>query len=278
MWDKLSLTSLGGNSRRRIFTYAMSTLVVAFLWVLFATTATHALESPGGTGGDTTPTSQATTTNSNTATWQDGSIVYQGNTYSGPTTADGSSDPKLASGDIYYQKEVAPNLTTSGKAYVIYFSSGVDPGSAKTANYVTYTVNGFDGSYSAPSKVQSISITPSKTDSTTAATAGNSSCTVPQIGWIVCPVSNFLANGMDTAFNVLKSFLIVQPLGLTQNGTTLYQTWNYIRSFANVAFVIVFMIIIYSQITNMGITNYGIKKLLPRLIIAAILVLSLIHI
>jgi hypothetical protein len=44
------------------------------------------------------------------------------------------------------------------------------------------------------------------------------------------------------------------------------------RNFANVAFVIVFLIIIFSQLTNVGVTNYGIKKLLPRLIIAAILV------
>jgi hypothetical protein len=44
------------------------------------------------------------------------------------------------------------------------------------------------------------------------------------------------------------------------------------RSIANVIFVIVFIIIIYSQITNIGISNYGIKKMLPRLIIAAVLV------
>jgi hypothetical protein len=48
--------------------------------------------------------------------------------------------------------------------------------------------------------------------------------------------------------------------------------WSAMRSIANVAFVIVFLIIIFSQITSVGITNYGIKKLLPRLIIAAILV------
>jgi len=44
------------------------------------------------------------------------------------------------------------------------------------------------------------------------------------------------------------------------------------RAFANVAFVIVFIIIIYSQLTGAGINNYGIKKMLPRLIVAAILV------
>jgi hypothetical protein len=44
------------------------------------------------------------------------------------------------------------------------------------------------------------------------------------------------------------------------------------RDIANVAFVIAFMIIIFSQLTSVGITNYGVKKMLPRLVIAAILV------
>ena len=44
------------------------------------------------------------------------------------------------------------------------------------------------------------------------------------------------------------------------------------RDFANVAFVIAFLIIILSQITSIGVSNYGIKRLLPKLVIAAILV------
>jgi hypothetical protein len=44
------------------------------------------------------------------------------------------------------------------------------------------------------------------------------------------------------------------------------------RNIANVAFVIAFLIIIFSQLTSIGITNYGVKKLLPRIVVAAILV------
>jgi hypothetical protein len=95
------------------------------------------------------------------------------------------------------------------------------------------------------------------------------SCAVEGVGWIVCPVSNFLAGITDGLFNVLTLLLLTSPMG-TDNPT--YKAWEVMRNIANVLFVIAFLIIIFSQITNVGVTNYGIKKLLPRIIVAAILV------
>src|SRR5680860_295958 len=97
------------------------------------------------------------------------------------------------------------------------------------------------------------------------------SCAIPGgIGWIVCPVVNFLAWTADSAFSLLNdNFLKTNPAIF---GDTTQAAWGSMRSIANVAFVIAFLIIIFSQITSVGITNYGIKKLLPRIIIAAILV------
>ena len=97
------------------------------------------------------------------------------------------------------------------------------------------------------------------------------SCGVEGIGWIVCPITKALTGGMDWVYEVLCSMMAVQPV-VNDNEGALFKAWSYMRSFANIAFVIAFLIIIYSQMTNYGINNYGIKKLLPRLIIAAILV------
>ena len=44
------------------------------------------------------------------------------------------------------------------------------------------------------------------------------------------------------------------------------------RDFANIIFIIGFLIIVFSQLTSFGVSNYGIKRLLPKIIIAAILV------
>jgi len=99
----------------------------------------------------------------------------------------------------------------------------------------------------------------------------SSSCVIEGLGWIVCPVINFLASVSDLSFSLISKFLIVNvKLFDTNSGT--YAAWSSFRNLANVAFVIVFLIIIYSQLTGQGISNYGVKKTLPRLVVAAVLV------
>lgn len=104
-------------------------------------------------------------------------------------------------------------------------------------------------------------------------TADNTTtCAIDQVGWILCPIANFLAGMADGAYGIVSSLLAVQPLLTTGTSEPVYQAWSIMRNFANVAFVIAFLFIIFSQITSIGISNYGIKRMLPRLIIAAILV------
>lgn len=100
------------------------------------------------------------------------------------------------------------------------------------------------------------------------------SCIPEGVGWIVCPVVTFFAFMTDSLYNWISNYLILQPLNVdTSSGSnTMYIAWSAMRSFANVAFVIAFLIIIFSQLTGAGVSNYGVKKLLPRLVVAAILV------
>lgn len=99
-----------------------------------------------------------------------------------------------------------------------------------------------------------------------------SSCRVEGIGWIVCPVAKEASKFVDAAYGFVSSLLKVQPLTTTGEQANIYNAWTIMRNFANVAFVIAFMVIIFSQLTSVGLNNYGIKKMLPRLIVAAILV------
>ena len=95
-------------------------------------------------------------------------------------------------------------------------------------------------------------------------------CAIDGIGWIVCPVMTFMGKLNDAAFKLISGFLIVEPKLLTDPETE--SAWKSFRDLANAAFVIAFLIILYSQMSGSGISNYGIKKLLPKLIIAAVLV------
>ncbi len=102
--------------------------------------------------------------------------------------------------------------------------------------------------------------------------SSKSSCNIDGVGWIVCPVVTFLGSMSTVVFNFLANNLLVTKTNLVSTDSATYSAWQVMRNFANVAFVIVFMVIIFSQITSYGIDNYGIKKMLPRLVIAAILV------
>ncbi|MDO4872262.1 MAG: hypothetical protein Q4A27_02440 [bacterium] len=120
------------------------------------------------------------------------------------------------------------------------------------------------------------------------ATEGSSSCAVDGIGWIVCPTTNFLGEMVGSTYKfIAENFLAIKSgviFDLSNENQSkyknnpgggaqiVYQAWEIFRNLANVIFVILFTIVIISQITNIGISNYGIKKMLPRLIIFAILV------
>lgn len=115
-------------------------------------------------------------------------------------------------------------------------------------------------------------------------TESASSCVVEGVGWLVCPITNFLANMTDWAYSYLAENLLQTDAALLNTdpnatnsageriGTGTLDAWSAMRNVANVLFVIAFLVIIYSQLTSAGVTNYGVKKLLPRIVVAAILV------
>lgn len=90
------------------------------------------------------------------------------------------------------------------------------------------------------------------------------------VGWMVCPIMTFIGAIADGAYAGIRVFVETKPQLLTDKNTV--AAWEMFRNIANIMFVIVFLIIVFSQVTSVGITNYGIKKMLPRMIIGAILV------
>jgi len=216
------------------------------------------------------------------AGWAGTNIEYDSRTYAGKGgaayVADGTTAPVFSKGTLYYQAVSTPDVNGNSTLYVISFPSGTVPTDATSASYSTYKIDNSGKIGAQTGTTKTITIVPSTVSNsapngTTDASGANSAttCAVEGIGWIVCPVSNFLAWGMDNIFTALKGFLEVEPLS-TDNTSALYQAWNAVRSIANVAFVIAFLVIIFSQVTNLGVSNYGLKKLIPRLVVAAVLV------
>ena len=146
---------------------------------------------------------------------------------------------------------------------VIYFPSS-EISSLSSATYAVYSFTS-PNTYEQTSN-STISIESPSENST------STSCDVQGIGWIICPVSNWLADGIDYMYSALQEFLKTKPLETTNQNSGIYLAWVIMRNISNVAFIVAFLVIIYSQLTSVGISNYGVKKMLPRLIIAAVLV------
>lgn len=198
-----------------------------------------------------------------------------------PTTAD-TNAANSANGDMYYITEVTNDGSKVRVMYKADQSRGDDTNTAPTS------LGWDDGSFSCGNLAGMINsdlysnayagwvrahpFLAVNVDS--AVDNGNevSSCAIEGIGWIICPVVNFLAMVADASFGFMADhFLKTNPAIFNNSGST-YDAWTIIRNVANIAFVIVFLVIIFSQLTSVGITNYGVKKMLPRLVIAAILV------
>ena len=146
---------------------------------------------------------------------------------------------------------------------VIYFPSS-EISSLSSATYAVYSFtppNTYEQTSTSTISIES----PSENSTST-------SCDVQGIGWIICPVSNWLADGIDFMYSALQEFLKTKPLETTNQNSGIYLAWVIMRNISNVAFIVAFLVIIYSQLTSVGISNYGVKKMLPRLVIAAVLV------
>ena len=91
------------------------------------------------------------------------------------------------------------------------------------------------------------------------------------LGWLICPLSSVVSGAVDTIYDLIEDVLIINPISNNPD-SPVYIVWDYLRRITNVIFIIMLLIAILSQLTGLGISNYGIKKLLPRLVISAIII------
>lgn len=247
MWDLRIANPFGRLSIRNIFLWAAATFAAVLAFTILAAPTTHAAD----------------------AQWVGSAISHNQKQYIKlDNAAAGNKD--LAEGSVIYGFIEPSNANSSDarKAYLIYFPPGTDATKATSATYAIFDFTP-PNTFTNPTAKAKISL-----DIQTAASQATTSCDSSHtfsLGWFLCPVINLLASAMDHLFDILASFLSVRPLQTNQENA-LYRAWSFMRNFANVSFVIGFLVIIYSQITSIGLSNYEIKKMLPRLVIAAVLV------
>jgi hypothetical protein len=91
--------------------------------------------------------------------------------------------------------------------------------------------------------------------------------------WIICPIYEGLAGISDWVLdNVLEGFLETSPVS-TDPDDPIYQVWSAFRVWGNVLLVIGLLVVVFGQAIGGGLVDaYTAKKVLPRLLVAAILI------
>ena len=95
------------------------------------------------------------------------------------------------------------------------------------------------------------------------------------LSWMLCPAIADGASASSGLLGYITKLTTVHTSIIEQfsnQDSSIYKAWSAFRNIANIGFVIMFLVVVFSQVTNIGISNYNIKKILPKLIITAILV------
>lgn len=249
MWEGLVRSPRGRMSARNLILLLATCFVVVFAHFFVLSTPVNAAD----------------------AFWKDGAIVYSNHTYTKKTAVAGDGLNLPADTEYYLYTEPVANSDTK-KAFVIYFGSGTSPPQATQAQHQSYyLVNNVFSSDGSSAQAIGIQQDVSSTAPKDPVLDGTTSCAVEGMGWIVCPVTNMLATGMDKIYSVVGDYLKVTPLA-TNTNNAMYRAWGYAQAISNVLFIIAFLVIIYSQVSGVGISAYGIRKILPRIIAAAVLI------
>lgn len=257
MWDQSFVLPFGRLTKRNLLTFLCATFVAVFSYTTIVAPAAAAVSQVVWNTNVTPP-----------------SLIYNSHEFTQATGELNGPDVNAfvpANTYIYARPALlspAENSVTvpaSTSTVEIISFGAADPTTATSAKYGIYT-------FKQPSTYTLISTLTPLTVTAQKAATNESTCTIPGgLGWFICPFTTTMAGFMDYLYGVLTHFLTVQPLSLRQN-SPLYKAWSFMRNIANVAFVIAFLVIIYSQLTSIGLSNYGIKRVLPRIILVAILV------
>ncbi|HVI60911.1 MAG TPA: hypothetical protein VM535_02000, partial [Candidatus Saccharimonadales bacterium] len=93
------------------------------------------------------------------------------------------------------------------------------------------------------------------------------------LGWILCGVFDIMSDGAQWIFaNLLEPFLITAPVSTNPQDPS-FQIWSNLRIYGNVFLIIALLVIVFGESIGGGMIDaYTAKKVLPRLLVAAILI------
>jgi hypothetical protein len=132
-----------------------------------------------------------------------------------------------------------------------------------------------------PSQIKDSAVTPdtSNTNNGSSGSDSNPSCEASgfNLSWILCPVINGLADATDGLYtSLIQPLLATQPIDLVtpdKDPTHTFEIWSNFRIYGDVFLVIALLVVVFGESIGGGLIDaYTAKKVLPRLLIAAVLI------
>ena len=202
----------------------------------------------------------------------DSTYTYQPDAKNTPVIASTGPDGTFKF-DVRNDSDKSSRFSASDGADIIVFDdtpadgSYFKPGSTTDPAAITITNDTLYSSYL--SKTGNFAPAPGAVN-----TASGDCQTDSGLAWLACPLIEDINKGIQYSFNnFIIPFLQVPPLAPGAPGTKAIRAmWEAVRALVTVGFVIVFLIIIFANTASLGIDRYTARKMLPRLIAAAILV------
>ena len=96
-------------------------------------------------------------------------------------------------------------------------------------------------------------------------------CDVGALSFAFCPVIDVMKTAVGIVGDIIDGLMILKPLPLGDPNSPIFKAWSGMLNLANVLLAIAFLFVIFAQATSLALSNYGVKRMLPRIIAAAIL-------
>ncbi|MDL2363277.1 MAG: hypothetical protein QFB86_02775 [Patescibacteria group bacterium] len=119
--------------------------------------------------------------------------------------------------------------------------------------------------------------TPAKTDGSNSDTSPDCESGGFNLSWILCPIINGLASAVDDIYSkMVQPLLVTQPIELQntdKDPSHVYEIWSNFRIYGDILLIIVLLVVVFGQSIGGGVIDaYSAKKILPRLLAAAVLI------
>ncbi len=127
---------------------------------------------------------------------------------------------------------------------------------------------------------KTVETNPNQTSGDANAATSDSTCesTGFSLSWIFCPILNVLVDASDAIYNhMIVPLLEIKPITVNDASDAysqnVFKAWSNFRIYADIFLVIALLVLVFGQAIGGGLIDaYSAKKILPRLLIAAILI------